>query len=66
MIPLLSIVVPVYKEEGNLAEFIAHVVPVLEGITPDFEIVFAMDPSPDRTEELILTLRQKDTRVKLI
>ena len=66
MIPLLSIVVPVYKEEGNLAEFMAHVVPVLEGITPDFEIVFALDPSPDRTEELILTLRQKDTRVKLI
>jgi dolichol-phosphate mannosyltransferase len=66
MNPLLSIVVPVYKEEGNLAEFMAHVVPVLEGITPDFEIVFAMDPSPDRTEELILTLRQKDARVKLI
>jgi dolichol-phosphate mannosyltransferase len=66
MIPLLSIVVPVYKEEGNLAEFMAHVVPVLEGITPDFEIVFAMDPSPDRTEELILALRQKDARVKLI
>lgn len=66
MIPLLSIVVPVYKEEGNLAEFMAHVVPVLEGLTPDFEIIFAMDPSPDRTEELILTLRQKDARVKLI
>ena len=66
MNPLLSIVVPVYKEEGNLAEFMAHVVPVLEGITPDFEIIFAMDPSPDRTEELILKLRQKDVRVKLI
>jgi len=66
MNPLLSIVVPVYKEEGNLAEFMAHVVPVLEGITPDFEIIFAMDPSPDRTQELILKLRQKDVRVKLI
>lgn len=66
MTPLLSIVVPVYKEEGNLAEFMAHVVPVLKNITHDFEIIFAMDPSPDRTEELILALREKDARVKLL
>jgi dolichol-phosphate mannosyltransferase len=66
MNPLLSIVVPVYKEEGNIPVFLGQMVPVLEGLSPDFEIIFSMDPSPDRTEELILEQRQKDPRVKLV
>ena len=44
----------------------AKVVPVLEGLSPAFEIIFAMDPSPDRTEEVILKLRERDERVKLL
>ena len=66
MKPVLSLVVPVYKEEGNIAEFLRRVVPVVEGVTRDFEIIFSMDPSPDRTEERILEHRQKDERVKLL
>jgi polyisoprenyl-phosphate glycosyltransferase len=62
----LSLVVPVYKEEGNIAEFLGRVVPVLESVTRDFEIIFSMDPSPDQTEERILEHRQKDQRVKLL
>jgi polyisoprenyl-phosphate glycosyltransferase len=66
MKPLLSIVVPVYKEEGNIAQYLAQIVPVLESVTKNFEIIFALDPSPDRTEERILEQRQKDERVKLL
>ncbi len=62
----LSIVVPVYKEERNVPEFISRLQPILEAITPDFEIIFALDPSPDRTEAVILEARARDPRVKLL
>ena len=57
---LLWVVVPVYKEEGSIDAFLQHIVPVLASITNAFEIIFAMDPSPDRTEEKILTARKED------
>ena len=64
--PLLSVVVPVFKEEGNVVEFIRRIVPLLASLTPAFEIIFALDPSPDRTAERILAAREKDDRIKLI
>jgi polyisoprenyl-phosphate glycosyltransferase len=63
---LLSLVVPVYREEKNIPEFIRRVRPILGAISPDFEIIFAMDPSPDRTEEVILQERASDGRIKLL
>jgi glycosyltransferase involved in cell wall biosynthesis len=66
MKPILSIIVPVYKEEGNIPEFLKRVTEVLEKITADFEIIFVLDPSPDRTEEIILEHRSRDPRVKLL
>jgi len=63
---LISIVVPVYKEEKNIPEFLSRVVKILEGITREFEIIFSMDPSPDRTEETILDHRSRDQRIKLL
>lgn len=62
----LSIIVPVYKEERNIPEFVARLTPILEAITADFEIIFALDPSPDRTEEVIEAARARDPRVKLL
>lgn len=64
--PVLSVVVSVYKEEGNIAEFVSRTVPILESISPDFEIIFSLDPSPDRTEEVILEHRERDPRIKLL
>lgn len=63
---LISIVVPVYREEKNIPEFLTRVVSILEKTTQDFEIIFAMDPSPDSTEAVILAGRSKDERVKLL
>jgi len=62
----LSIVAPVWNEELAVPEYLRRVVPLLEEITADYEIIFAMDPSPDRTEEVILAHRQKDERIKLL
>ena len=63
---LLSLVVPVYREEKNIPEFIRRIGPILGAITADYEIIFAMDPSPDRTEDVILEERAKDGRIKLL
>ncbi|HEU5081532.1 MAG TPA: glycosyltransferase family 2 protein [Opitutaceae bacterium] len=63
---LLSIVVPVYKEEKNIPEFLKRIRPILSAITEDYEIIFSMDPSPDRTEDVVLEEREKDERIKLL
>jgi dolichol-phosphate mannosyltransferase len=63
---LLSLVVPVYREEKNVPEFIRRIGPILGAITQDYEVIFALDPSPDRTEEVILEERARDGRIKLL
>jgi dolichol-phosphate mannosyltransferase len=63
---LLSIVVPVYKEEKNIPEFLRRLRPLLSGLTEDYEIIFSLDPSPDRTEDVILEHRAADARIKLL
>jgi dolichol-phosphate mannosyltransferase len=63
---LLSLVVPVYREEKNIPEFLRRIGPIIGAITQDYEIIFAMDPSPDRTEDVILQSRGADGRIKLL
>jgi dolichol-phosphate mannosyltransferase len=63
---LLSIVVPVFREEKNIPEFLRRIRPILGEITQDYEIIFSMDPSPDRTEEVVLAERAQDDRIKLL
>jgi polyisoprenyl-phosphate glycosyltransferase len=63
---VLSIVVPVYREEKNIPEFLRRLRPILSGITEDYEIIFSLDPSPDRTEEVVLEHRAADGRIKLL
>ena len=62
----LSVVVPVYREEKGIVEFMKRVKPVLLSMTQDFEIIFAMDRSPDGTEQEIEKQIAADGRVKLL
>lgn len=50
--PLISVVVPVYREETNIRPFLTRLVPVLERLGT-YEVIFALDPSPDATERVI-------------
>lgn len=63
---LLSVVVPVYREERNIPEFLRLICPVLESITENYELIFSLDPSPDRTEEVILKARTRNERIRLL
>src|SRR5260370_41467249 len=64
--PELSIVVPVYEEEGHVLEFVRRMECILDAVTKSYEIIFAMDPSPDKTEEVILNACTIDPRIKLL
>jgi dolichol-phosphate mannosyltransferase len=63
---MLSVVVPAYKEEENVEAAYERLAEVLDGIGEEWELIFSVDPSPDRTEERILGLRVRDPRVKML
>jgi polyisoprenyl-phosphate glycosyltransferase len=63
---LLSIFVPAYKEESNVERVYQRLRSTLDGLGVDWELIFSVDPSPDRTEQLILDLRERDPRIKML
>ncbi|HEY4248079.1 MAG TPA: glycosyltransferase family 2 protein [Lacunisphaera sp.] len=64
--PSLSIVVPVFREEKNIPQFLLRIIPIVAQLTPEYEIIFSLDPSPDRSTEIILEERQHNDRIKLL
>ncbi len=62
----VSIVIPVYNEEGNLEVIISKMVEVLEEYeeTYDYELVIVNDNSTDWTQEIIDNLASKNARIK--
>ena len=63
---LLSVVIPAYNEQDNIDRIYARLSDVLGGLELDWELIFSVDPCTDRTEELILQLREQDPRVKML
>jgi glycosyltransferase involved in cell wall biosynthesis len=62
----VSVVVPAYREEANIDRVYERLRAVLDGLDVEWELIFSVDPSPDRTEELILALGERDPRVKML
>jgi dolichol-phosphate mannosyltransferase len=63
--PLISVVVPVYTEEASIRPFLERAVPVLSRIG-SYEILFCLDPSPDRTEDMIREEITRDPGIGLL
>jgi undecaprenyl-phosphate 4-deoxy-4-formamido-L-arabinose transferase len=64
--PYLSIVVPVYNEEGNLGHLMERLYPAVQGIGRPFEIIFTNDGSRDRSLEILRRMVQQYPGVKVI
>ncbi|MCU1490078.1 MAG: glycosyltransferase [Acidimicrobiaceae bacterium] len=63
---LLSVVIPAYNEEGNIARVYERLSKVLNALDLEWEIVFAVDPCTDRTEEMIRALNARDPRIRML
>ena len=66
MDPLISIVVPVYKEEASIRAFLNRTEGVMANMGVSYEIIFALDPSPDNTEGVILEEINRNPNIKLL
>jgi len=62
---MISVIVPVYQEELNIRPFLVRTVPVLERLGR-YEIIFALDPSPDGTERVIRDEIAKNKNIGLL
>ncbi len=52
----LSCVVPAYNEQDNLREFINALIPAVQALTSDFEIIIVNDGSRDATHDVAMQL----------
>jgi glycosyltransferase involved in cell wall biosynthesis len=66
LVPELSVVIPVFNEGANIAPLCARLTPVLERITPDWEIVFVDDGSADDTLGWIRAQAMMEPRIGAI
>ena len=64
--PMISVVVPVYKEEHGIRPFLSRLESVMTKMDVTYEVIFALDPSPDRTEEIIIEEINRNPAIKLL
>lgn len=64
--PDISIIVPVYKEQGNIEPFVRRVEAMFVGSTTTYELIFALDPSPDQTQQVIERCIEKNPNIRLL
>ncbi len=62
----ISLVVPVYKEESNIDPFLHRVEKTFHDMGVAYEIIFALDPSPDRTEDIIQKAINRNNRIRML
>ena len=62
----LSVVIPIYNEEGNIPLLHERLTRTLEEMKVGYEFIFINDGSRDRSVELLRELAQKDSHVKYI
>lgn len=63
---IISVVVPLYKEEANVRPLVTRLAEVFRRLGYGWELVFALDPSPDRTREVIQGLIEEGYPIRLL
>jgi glycosyltransferase involved in cell wall biosynthesis len=64
--PDLTVLVPLYNEEGSLDELHKAVVQTVESLGLGFELIFVDDGSTDGSEAVLAEIHNRDPRVKVI
>ena len=65
-LPAVTLVVPVYNEEGTLEEACGRAVSVLESLEKPFEVIVVDDGSRDGTWEIVERLAAGDARIRAV
>jgi len=64
--PHLSVIIPIYNEEGNISKLFERLQPVISSLTNDSEYIFINDGSRDNSMALIRKLSSEQPSVKYI
>jgi len=62
----ISIVLPVYNEEGNIQVLYDKIVIELSKLPYTYEFIFVLDGCTDRSEEIVTRLMDKDPNIRLV
>lgn len=66
-VPLLSVVVPVFREEDGIVPFLQRIEPVLDQCAMAYEILFCLDPvEGDQTDGVIEREIARNPRIRLL
>lgn len=63
---LISIVAPLFNEENNVPPFVRRLDQVFKRLGYNWELVFAMDPCTDRTQEVTISLLEQGYPIRLL
>ena len=66
MTPHVSVVVPVYNEEGNLPELHRRLLAVLDGLGAPWELIYVDDGSRDRSFEMLKAFAEASRFVRVV
>ena len=62
----ISLNIPIYNERNSIEPLYDQLVPVLEGLGCEFEIIITNDGSTDGSNEVVDVLAARDPRVKVL
>ena len=66
LIKSISIIVPVFNEEGNIVEIFIKIKNICKQINIEYEIIFINDGSQDSSEEILNKIYSENSNIKLI
>jgi dolichol-phosphate mannosyltransferase len=62
----ISVIPIAYGDEGNIVELYRRLTKVLKKITPNYEIIYICDASPDNSEAILRKLAAKDKKLTVV
>ena len=64
---ILSLIIPTYKESGNVAKIVAQLTQLLDNFIPDqYELILVDDDSPDLTWQVAQALTDKYPQLQVM
>ncbi|MBI4689207.1 MAG: glycosyltransferase family 2 protein [Nitrospirae bacterium] len=62
----ISVVVTCYRDAGSIVELLRRLNETMNKITPNWEVIYVNDDSPDNSDAVLLELAAKDPRLTVI